>query len=83
MLAAAATLPLLGNTADDPLLFDAAIALLDTDPADLRAAIFAPLHVAVANGMGYDPQGDAKARRPGIMAWRTWFDEHGGVAAKR
>ena len=82
MLAAAETLPLLGNTADDPLLFDAAIALMDAEPAELRSAIFAPLLVAVPDGKGYDPMGDAKARRPGIGAWRTWFDEHGGVTAK-
>jgi dienelactone hydrolase len=82
MLASALTLPLLGNTADDTMLFDAATALMDAEPAALRTTIFAPLQLAVSNGMGYDPQGDAKARRPGIIAWRTWFDEHGGATAK-
>ena len=82
MLSTAMTLPLLGNTADDPVLFDAATTLMDIDPLELRTTIFAPLLVAVPDGKGYDPQGDAKARRPGIIAWKTWFDEHGGATAK-
>lgn len=82
-LADALTLPLLGNTADDPTLADAAVALLDSDLAEVRSAIFAPLKVAMPDGLGYDPQADAKARRTPIAAWRSWFDERSGKPVKR
>lgn len=83
-LANALVLPLLGNTADDPMLAEAAVALLDADLAEVRSAVFAPLKTAMANGLGYDPDGDPKARKAGAAAWKTWFDERSGKpAAKR
>lgn len=81
-LAADMTLPLLGNTADDPILVEGTVALLDADLVDLRSAIFAPLQVAVANGLGYDPQSDAKPRAVAVTAWRGWFEERSGAPSK-
>lgn len=80
-LAAALTLPLLGNCSDDGVAFDGTVALLNTEPAELRTLVFAPLKVAVATGLGYDPTASGDARKRPIAEWQKWFAEHAALIA--
>lgn len=80
-LAAALELPLLGNYSDDTVAFDGTIALLNTEPVELRALAFAPLKIAVPDGLGYDPTASADARKRPIADWQTWFAEHATIVA--
>ncbi len=79
-LAAALPLPMLGNYCDDAALFEATIALFDSDIAEIRGLLFAPLKPVVVGGFGYDPAAEAPARKSPIAAWKTWFDERVAVA---
>lgn len=75
-LAKAATLPLLGNYDDDLALWQALLAIMNDDKAELRAAAFAPLKVAVPDGNGYDPSVTATERAGAIAKWEAWFQTH-------
>jgi hypothetical protein len=75
-LAKAATLPLLGNFDDDLPLWQALIGLLDDERRDIREAAFAPLKVAVPDGLGYDPAATAVERSAAIAKWQAWFTTH-------
>ena len=75
LLAAAAARPLLGNFDDDMPTFQALIALMDEDEKTLRETAFAPLKVAVKDGLGYDPTVTAKERAGAIAKWKQWFTE--------
>jgi len=75
-LATAAALPLLGNFHDDSVTFQALVALLDDEEPSLRAIAFAPLAVAVKDGLGYDPALGASDRKGPVAKWREWFIEH-------
>jgi pimeloyl-ACP methyl ester carboxylesterase len=77
-LAMAAALPLLGNCHDDSVTFQALLALLDDEDASLRAIAFAPLKVAVKDGLGYDSTLGAADRKGPLAKWRDWFIEHAG-----
>jgi predicted esterase len=76
-LAAAAGLPLLGNLKDDGVTFQALVALLDDEDAAVRGLAFAPLKIAVKDGLGYDPALTAIERKGPLAKWQEWFAEHG------
>ena len=82
-LAKAATLPLLGNYDDDIALWQALTGLMNDDKAELRAAAFAPLKVAVPDGNGYDPTVTAPERAGAIARWEAWFQSHMVSAANK
>jgi hypothetical protein len=75
LLTKAAELPLLGNFADDITTFQALLALMDDDNQTLRGVAFAPLKVAVKDGLGYDPAVTAAERKGPLAKWADWFAE--------
>jgi len=82
-LAKAATLPLLGNYDDDLPLWQALMALMNDERAEIRAAAFAPLKLAVPDGNGYDPGVTAAERTGAIAKWEAWFQTHMVSAANK
>jgi poly(3-hydroxybutyrate) depolymerase len=75
-LAKAAALPLLGNYDDDLPLWQALVGLLNDERKELRETAFAPLKVAVPDGLGYDPAATAPERAAAIAKWQAWFTSH-------
>ncbi len=75
-LAKAAALPLLGNYDDDLPLWQALVTLMNDDSKELRETAFAPLKVAVPDGLGYDPTVTAVERAGAIAKWKDWFTSH-------
>jgi hypothetical protein len=75
-LAKAATLPLLGNYDDDLPLWQALTTLMNDEHKEFREAAFAPLKVAVPDGLGYDPSVTAVERAAAIGKWQAWFTSH-------
>jgi hypothetical protein len=75
-LAKAAALPLLGNYDDDLPLWQALTALMNDEHKEFRETAFAPLKVAVPDGLGYDPTVTAVERAAAIAKWQAWFTSH-------
>ncbi len=75
-LAKAATLPLLGNYDDDMPVWQALLGLMNDEHKEMRDTAFAPLKVAVPDGLGYDPSVTAAERAGPIAKWQAWFATH-------
>jgi hypothetical protein len=86
LLAGAATFPLLGNVDDDMPVFQALLGLMNDELKALREVAFAPLKIAVSDGLGYDPSVTEKERAGPLAQWMEWFNKKSlaaGNAAKR
>jgi len=70
-LAKAAALPLLGNVDDDMPIWQALTTAMNDEHKELRETAFAPLKVAVPDGLGYDPELTAVERAAGIAKWQA------------
>jgi hypothetical protein len=73
-LGACMFLPLLGNVEDVPLA-ETLVELMGDADDDVRAAAWKPLSAVAADGRGYAPGQDAKARQAPLQAWRAWIEQ--------
>jgi HEAT repeat protein len=68
---------------DDDIILPTLAELLDDDAAPVRRAAFAALSKVKADGFGYNPEADGKARKDAVKQWREWATAKASFYAKQ
>ena len=59
---------------EDKLIPEMLVTLLDDKEQSVRAAAFAHLKKAVADGFSYSPEADARQRKAAVAKWKRWME---------